>query len=104
MAAAGQRYGADKYNDHLEHASIPSFLPAAKQRSPSGSDCGEGQGSRFDSEAFIPQHHGAIRFIHAPSNARTNAPRASGAITSICNSRSGAERTNMPSTTYCTPK
>jgi hypothetical protein len=43
MSAAGQRYGADKYNDHLQHESILSFLRRAKQPSPSGSDCGEGQ-------------------------------------------------------------
>jgi hypothetical protein len=43
MSAAGQRYGADKYNDHLQHAPILSFLQGGKQPSPSGSDCGEGQ-------------------------------------------------------------
>ena len=32
MSAAGQRYRADKYNDHLQHASILSFLRGATSR------------------------------------------------------------------------
>ena len=46
MSLAGQRQGADEYKDHLQHASILSFFKQRSNHHLSGSDCGEGQGSR----------------------------------------------------------